>query len=244
MTRVALRGIRAHLGRVLMSVVAVLLGVAFVSGTFSLRSMMSSTFDDIVASSTQADAYLQGATSVAGTGQSQGGPTIGRDRNQIPLSLVDTVSGVSGVDAVIPDIGGSIILVGADGTAVMGAGGAPSFGTSFDPKDPTAHVVAGHAPQGPDQIALVPSSIAASGLSVGDATKVVLGGEPARRDGGRRGRLRCPDGRGDDRAARPDDGGRRLRTRRDGVADRGLRQARGERAAAGRQPDGSARLRH
>ena len=60
MTRVALRGIRSHLGRFLLSILAVLLGVAFVAGTFSLRSMMASTFEDIVESGTNADTYVRG----------------------------------------------------------------------------------------------------------------------------------------------------------------------------------------
>ena len=48
MRRVALRGIRAHLVRFILSVMAVALGVAFVAGTFSLRTMMSATFSGIV----------------------------------------------------------------------------------------------------------------------------------------------------------------------------------------------------
>ncbi len=97
MTRVALRGIRAHLGRVLMSVVAVLLGVAFVSGTFSLRTMMSCTFDGIVACSMQPTPTSGATWSPAPASQS--GPNIGEDRNQIPLSLVQTRQRVNGVDA-------------------------------------------------------------------------------------------------------------------------------------------------
>src|SRR5450756_2088626 len=67
MTRVALRGIRSHLGRFLLSILAVLLGVGFVAGTFSLRAMMSATFDDIVESGTNADTYVQG-TKIGATG--------------------------------------------------------------------------------------------------------------------------------------------------------------------------------
>ena len=61
MGRVAMRGIRAHLVRFLLSVLAVTLGVAFVAGTFSLRTMMSSTFTEIVDSSMPADAYVRGS---------------------------------------------------------------------------------------------------------------------------------------------------------------------------------------
>ena len=54
MLKVALRGIRAHLVRFVMSLLAVALGVAFVAGTFALRTMLSSTFDDVVAAAARA----------------------------------------------------------------------------------------------------------------------------------------------------------------------------------------------
>ncbi|NTW40010.1 MAG: FtsX-like permease family protein [Cellulomonadaceae bacterium] len=173
MTRVALRGIRSHLGRFVMSVVAVLLGVAFVAGTFSLRAMMSSTFNDIVSSSMTGDAYLQGSEEVGASSPMTGGSS----RNRIPLTLVDDVEQVDGVAMAIPDISGPVVLVGKDGTAVVGGGGgAPSFAMFMDPRDPGASVVAGRLPQGPDEIALVEASLESSGLAVGDTTNVVLGG--------------------------------------------------------------------
>ena len=52
MVRVALRGVRAHLVRFCLSVLAVALGVAFVAGTFALRTMLGSTFSDIVSTTT------------------------------------------------------------------------------------------------------------------------------------------------------------------------------------------------
>src|SRR5665811_2378659 len=79
MTRVALRGIRSHPGRFLLSILAVLLGVAFVAGTFSLRAMMSATFDDIVESGTNADTYLRGAKIEATGGDAMGGFAGGLD---------------------------------------------------------------------------------------------------------------------------------------------------------------------
>ena len=180
MTRVALRGIRSHLGRFVMSVVAVLLGVAFVAGTFALRTMLSSTFSDIVASSLVGDAYLRGPAepvedALAGGG---GAATVGTStRALVPLSLADEASDVDGVTAAIPDISGPVVLVGADGTAVVaGGGGAPSFAIGLDPRDPGAEVVDGRAPGGPDEIALVSGTLERSGLALGDTTTVVLGG--------------------------------------------------------------------
>ena len=174
MVRVALRGVRAHLVRFCLSVLAVALGVAFVAGTFALRTMLSSTFTDIVATTTLGDAYVRGSEPAGGTG---GPDRISPEvRNPVPLTLVDELEAVDGVAAVLPDVQGPLVLVGADGTAVQSTQ-APSFAFSYDPRDPAVDVVAGRAPAGADEIAVESASLAASGLAIGDATSVVVGGE-------------------------------------------------------------------
>jgi len=139
MIRVALRGVRAHLVRFCLSVLAVALGVAFVAGTFALRTMLGSTFTDIVATTTLGDAYVRGADPAGGTG---GPDRISPDtRNPVPLTLVDRLEAVDGVAAAMPDLQGPLVLVGADGTAVQSTQ-APSFGFAYDPRDRAAQVVA------------------------------------------------------------------------------------------------------
>ncbi|WP_456826546.1 ABC transporter permease [Cellulomonas sp. P5_E12] len=174
MIRVALRGVRAHLVRFCLSVLAVALGVAFVAGTFALRTMLGSTFTDIVATTTLGDAYVRGADPAGGTG---GPDRISPDtRNPVPLTLVDRLEAVDGVAAAMPDLQGPLVLVGADGTAVQSTQ-APSFGFAYDPRDRAAQVVAGRAPVSGDEIAVESATLRASGLALGDATSVVVGGE-------------------------------------------------------------------
>lgn len=173
MRRVALREVRAHLVQFALSVLAVLLGVAFVAGTFSLRAMLSATFADVIATSVQGDAYLRGAEPSASEGQF--GAVTGA-RNRIPLDLADTALAVDGVTGAFPELTGSIVLVGADGTAVQ-SGQAPSFGQGLDPDDPVATVVAGRIPEESGEIALTAATLEQAGLAVGAATTVVLGGE-------------------------------------------------------------------
>lgn len=173
MLRVALREIRAHVVRFALSVLAVLLGVAFVAGTFSLRAMLGSTFEDIIATSLQGDAYLRGDAESASSG-GFGEPADARTR--IPLDLAGQVADVDGVAAAFPDLTGPIVLVGADGTAVQ-SGQAPSFGLGVDPDDPAAVFVDGRPPTGAGEIALEAGTMANAGLAVGDATTVVVGGE-------------------------------------------------------------------
>ncbi|TGO06391.1 ABC transporter permease [Serinibacter arcticus] len=187
MLRVALRGIRAHLVRFLLSLLAVALGVAFVAGTFALRSMLSGTFDGIVEASTPADAYVRGLDPAAdasddgddgGTAAPAGGPgaAFGSASPGVPLTLIEAAAAADDVAAVIPVIQGSVVLVGADGTAVA-AGQAPSLALVYSADDPSITLLAGSAPVGDGEIALESGALAASGLAPGDTTTVVLGGE-------------------------------------------------------------------
>jgi putative ABC transport system permease protein len=173
MLRVALRGIRAHLVRFLLSLLAVALGVAFVAGTFSLRTMMSSTFDGIVDAGTPGDAYVraepaEGSSVVEG---STAGPAV-------PQDLADEIAALDGVAHAIPEAQGSIVLVGADGTAVQSTQ-APSLVFSYLPDDPSLDVVEGRGPERAGEIALETATLASSGLAIGDTTQVVLGGQLA-----------------------------------------------------------------
>uniref|UniRef100_UPI00165EA111 FtsX-like permease family protein n=1 Tax=Actinotalea sp. JY-7885 TaxID=2758576 RepID=UPI00165EA111 len=170
MIRVALRAIRAHLGRLLLSVVAVMLGVAFVAGTFSLRATLSSTFDGIVDAGLPADVYVRAADAAAAT-DAQPAPAA-----TFPLEIADALGQVDGVRAAIPEVSGPIVLVGADGTAVVSQG-PPSFGLGLHESDPEVDIVAGRAPERAGEIALESSALESSGLAVGDETSVVLGGE-------------------------------------------------------------------
>lgn len=180
MTRVALRSIRSHLGRFAMSVVAVLLGVAFVAGTFSLRTMMSSTFDSIVQTTAKAQTYVRGELIDADAAPAQGVVSSTAGRERVPMSLVDTIRDVPGVKAAVADISGPIVLVGSEGTAVTGQGGAPSMGMAFNADDPTMVIApGGRAPSVPGEIALETSSLKTSGLAVGDTTKILIGGQVA-----------------------------------------------------------------
>jgi putative ABC transport system permease protein len=171
--RVALRGIRANLVRFFLSVLAVTLGVAFVAGTFSLRTMMSSTFNGIVEHNS-GDAYVRGIKPIAGAAQD--GSQLGDARNAIPASLATSIERIDGVKRAFAAISGPIVLVGAEGTAVL-SGAAPSLAIALDPQDTTVKVVTGRTPHGPNEIGLDSGALASSGLAVGQRTKVVLGGQ-------------------------------------------------------------------
>ncbi|WP_127125916.1 ABC transporter permease [Georgenia sp. SYP-B2076] len=175
MFRVALREVRAHLGRFLLSVLAVTLGIAFVTGTFSLRAMLADTFSSIIASTTQGDLYLRGVPDARGDAGPEGQPQqFGQPRTPVPIQLAHEVAGVKGVDQAVPDILGAVVLIGADGQAVVN-GQAPSLGSVLREHDPSGTLVAGRAPRNAGEIALETTALKTSGLRIGDTTRVVVG---------------------------------------------------------------------
>ncbi|WP_435738471.1 FtsX-like permease family protein [Cellulosimicrobium sp. PMB13] len=184
MLRVALRGVRAHLVRFVLSVLAVTLGVAFVVGTFAFRGMLSSTFDDIIATTLVADVYVRGSQEVTGAAPQEGGSGGGgatgggfaAERTLVPDDLVAVIEDVDGVDRASADISGPAVLVAADGTAVV-TNGPPSVALAVDEEDPSLTLLDGSWP-GPGDIVLEESAAEAAALGTGDETTIVLGDEP------------------------------------------------------------------
>ncbi|MFJ4231575.1 ABC transporter permease [Cellulosimicrobium cellulans] len=181
MIRVALRGVRAHVVRFVLSVLAVTLGVAFVVGTFAFRGMLSSTFDDIIATTLTAHVYVRGSQEVTGDaagpgGGGGGGNGFAGDRTLVPADLAADVEAVDGVSRAVPDVSGPVVLVAADGTAVVTTG-PPSTAFSIDPEDPSLTLLDGAWPAA-GEIVLEQSAAETAGLTTGDETTVVLGGEP------------------------------------------------------------------
>ena len=60
MKRVAWRSVRAHAKQFFLTTFAVMLGVAFLSGTLALRASMSETFSKLTSSTITSDLYVQG----------------------------------------------------------------------------------------------------------------------------------------------------------------------------------------
>ncbi|MCL2092228.1 MAG: FtsX-like permease family protein [Micrococcales bacterium] len=178
MLRVAWRDVRFHPVRFAMSLLAVALGVAFVSGTFALRAMLSSTFDGIVNTTVSGDAYV-----VADNGSSYAPDWMVYldERGLVPDWLVPPIEALDEVKWAAADYTGPVLLTGADGTLVAGAGGAPSQSWIVDDTlGDQGFELTGAAPEGPDQIALEAVTADRAGLGTGDTTTVVIGNEASR----------------------------------------------------------------
>jgi putative ABC transport system permease protein len=170
MLRLTLKGVRGHLLRFVLTTLSVMLGVAFVAGTFVLSDSLKATFDSI-----SEGAGLGTDVVVRGVEVNQGVADQGDLRQPIPLTEADQIAKVDGVKFAHPDLGGTAVLVGKDGTAVRN-GGAPSFAFDYQDDSESLKLIKGRAPQNKNEIAVESNTLKKSGLGVGDQTKLVVAG--------------------------------------------------------------------
>ncbi|GAB2659877.1 FtsX-like permease family protein [Prescottella soli] len=162
MRKVSLRNLAAHKVRLVLTVLSVVLGTAFVAGSFVFTDTLQKTFDSIM------DGGAKGVdVRVSPVEQGSSG---------VPIADVDTLRAVDGVRAVAPSVGGQIVVLNSAGKPLQN-GGAPSIGTSYLPPDQQLgepdKFVGGTPPQQAGQIALNESAAKRAGLAVGDHTRVL-----------------------------------------------------------------------
>jgi putative ABC transport system permease protein len=173
MLRATLRSLLARKLRLLLSGIAVILGVAFVSGTYVLTDTIGKVFDDLFADVNKGTAVTVQGRSALGGGEN--------DREPVPQAVLDKVRAVPGVAEAQGAVFGYAQVVQKDGKAYK-THGAPSFGVSMNPSSTqeSLRVRQGHAPHGPHEIAVDATTAQKAHLAVGDTISVLLKG-PARK---------------------------------------------------------------
>ena len=169
----ARRSMRARIGRLIAIAIAIVLGVAFVVGSFVLADSMRSGFDSLFTDAFQ-NTDLQVRTELAFGRSSDTGT-----RDPVPAELVDTVAAVPGVERASGELQRSAQIIDADGEAVT-TGGAPMFGASWDGTDPgsTIELREGAAPSGPDQVAIDKNTADHNDLEIGDPIDIITATGP------------------------------------------------------------------
>ncbi|MFD4367821.1 ABC transporter permease [Rhodococcus sp. NPDC058521] len=163
MRRVALRNLAAHKVRLALTVLSVVLGTAFVAGSFVFTDTLQRTFDSIFADTAQGvDVRVS---------------TEGETSRGVPNEEFGKIAAIDGVERVAAFASGPVVLLNSEGSAVQ-TGGAPSIGVSYLPpekalSDPDP-IVAGAPPAQPGQVAINTSAAERSGLGVGDETRILV----------------------------------------------------------------------
>jgi putative ABC transport system permease protein len=178
MMRIITRGLLAHRRRLAATALAVILGVSLIAGTLVLTDTISQTFGGLYGT-----VYKGTAAVVRAKAAFTGIQGSGAQRPLVDAGLVGSLRTVRGVAADEGIIFGYTRLVGKNGQALgHPAAGAPTLGGNWEQVAALNpfHLVAGHAPQAPGQVAIDAKSARDGHLAVGDTTTVLANGPPQR----------------------------------------------------------------
>jgi ABC-type antimicrobial peptide transport system permease subunit len=168
MTRFALKGLLGRKLRTVLTAIAIVLGVAMISGTFVLTDSIDKAFDSIFTDSRKGSDLVISGKSAFDLSEDSGSsaPTL-------PESLVQTVRGLDGVGEAEGSVDGDAQLIGDDGKAIV-YGGAPNLGFSIakgdSPFNPLT-LVEGAWP-GPNEVVIDRSTANKEDFKVGDIVAV------------------------------------------------------------------------
>ncbi|WP_370326927.1 ABC transporter permease [Euzebya sp.] len=170
MFRTTLRSIAAHKLRLAATSLAIIVGVAFVTGTLILSDTLNATFDELFGQTTAGiDIAVQGPEDTTD-------PLTGL-RDPLPVEVADEIAAVDGVSAVSPEVSGFAQLIGDDGEPIGGFGPPTlAFNVPLSPELDTATIRDGAYPTGPDEIAIDAGTAATNDFAVGDTVGLVVEG--------------------------------------------------------------------
>lgn len=169
MFRLALKGILARKGRLLLTSLAVILGTSFLAGTFIFSDTLTKSFNDLFADAFEnTDAYVRSSIVIEGDFGAE-------ERQRLPDTLTAEVAKVPGVRTAAGSVFGFARVIGKDGEPVGSDGnGPPTFGSSVTPEDEAFWTLTdGRWPSTSDEVALDAGVANEGDYQVGDTVKVV-----------------------------------------------------------------------
>ncbi|WP_055490253.1 ABC transporter permease [Streptomyces sp. TP-A0356] len=169
MFRTALRNVLAHKARLLMTVLAVMLGVAFVSGTLVFTNTISDAYQK-----SSAKGFDQVDVAIRPEGRKDTGDTVGREP-KLTQALLAKAAKARGADTAIGVVSGFTAIADKDGK-LIGNGFQSQGGNYWGTKDPRYPIVSGHAPQGLNQVLIDSRTAKRGGYKVGDTVRLSIDG--------------------------------------------------------------------
>lgn len=165
MLRTTLRSLSAHKRRLISTCVAVVLGVAFMTGTFVLSATVNRVFDDLFGDlGANIDSVVRGEVLFEST-------FAGTQRAVLPEDTVAKVEAVDGVAAAEGSISVfTLTLLDADGDPVGGGFGPPTIVGTWNTDEQMAsyQVADGRAPEADDEVIIDRATVKEAGLAIGD----------------------------------------------------------------------------
>lgn len=176
MIKAALRSLLGRKLRLLMSTFAIVLGVAFVSGTLVFTDTLDRSFSALFAS-TVGDVVVRPGDGNAGA--------IATSSLTVPAKIVDRLADVPGAARADGNVTAFGVYVVTDEGKVLGSFGPPALGSNWTTA-PAGHgleglsVVEGDEPQGRDEVVLDARTAEKAGYDVGDRVPILTAGSTSR----------------------------------------------------------------
>jgi putative ABC transport system permease protein len=169
-----LRGLATHKRRLASTVIAILLGVAFMAGSMVFTDTMRATLSGVYTDAEQGtDALVRGPSTIEGF--------AGTLHQPVPEAVAGKVAVVPGVERVAPRVEGYAQVVGPDGKAVddisMGAAPAGMAWTDAAELNPF-ELTTGRGPRADDEVVVDKSLADEADLAPGDPTTVLTAAGP------------------------------------------------------------------
>ncbi|CAA9238816.1 MAG: ABC transporter, fused permease protein [uncultured Acidimicrobiales bacterium] len=174
MFRLTWKGLWAHKLRFALTGLAVVLGVAFMSGTQILTDTMGKTFDGIFEDANQGvDVVVRRSASVESTFDVD-------VRERVDGATLNRIRAIDGVDVAAGSIEGQAALVGPDGKAQAGTAFGGVMGANWveDQRLNPFTIAAGHAPRARDEAVLDQATFDSDKHALGDTITVLGKGAP------------------------------------------------------------------
>ncbi|MFI6944335.1 ABC transporter permease [Streptomyces sp. NPDC050418] len=179
MLRTALRNVLAHKARLVMTALAVMLGVAFVSGTLVFGDTVAGAFRGASAKNLDgvAVAVQDGGTSAAPEAKP------GAFRTALDDALVGKIAALPGAESVRPTVNGRVTLAAKDGKPVNADANWQNLAVNYAPaggdkggKDPLYPLTKGRAPASSGEMALDAKTAEKAGYGIGDTVRFATDG--------------------------------------------------------------------
>ncbi|SMF59148.1 ABC transporter permease [Streptomyces sp. Amel2xC10] len=169
MFRTALRNVTAHKARLLMTVLAVMLGVAFVSGTLVFTNTLSDALQN-----SSAKGFGQVDVAVTAKAQEDVGDRIVKTP-ELTEALREKSAKVPGAASAVGVVTGFTAIADRDGKLV-GGGFQSQGGNYWGADDPRYPMEKGKAPHGANEVAVDTETARRAGYEVGDTVRISVDG--------------------------------------------------------------------
>ena len=164
------RSVLVHRLRLILTGLAIALGVAFMSGSFIFSATLTHSLDSLFAQASN-------GTDVAVMHSSPGGSTItGSAAQPVPASVLARVQRVPGVAAADGQISDQAVLLGRDGKPLPGSFGVALSWPSDTPFQTSFTHRAGQPPAGPGQVMIDQASARRGHFTVGETIGIAIAG--------------------------------------------------------------------